>query len=339
MDVIVTGGSGFIGNHLIRLILAQTALTVLNVDKLTYAGAFFSSQDFQDDSRYAFYHGDICDSELMESLLDLHKPKLVFHLAAESHVDQSIESPQAFVRSNVVGTGSLLQACLGYYRSDTCMPEFRFIHVSTDEVYRSLSAGAPKFKEDSPYQPRSPYAATKASSDHLARAWYHTYELPVIVTHCSNNFGPFQHPEKLIPKVILNCLFGNPIPVYGTGENIRDWVFVEDHCRALLKISTHGEIGATYNIGGEQEHSNLSIIKRLCRIIDDKFGTTDSTKENLIQFVADRPGHDFRYAVDTSKIRNELSWRPQADFDSSLTETVSWYADHASFISGLRGEK
>jgi dTDP-glucose 4,6-dehydratase len=326
MRILITGGAGFIGSNLVRQLIAETDHSVVNVDKLTYAGNLESLDGGMDHPRHTFLQTDICDAGALKTLFEKYQPDAVMHLAAESHVDRSIDGPGEFIQTNIFGTYQLLQAALTHYQS--LPPErkdaFRFIHVSTDEVYGSLTPSSPGFSETTPYSPHSPYSASKASSDHLARAWNDTYGLPVIVTNCSNNYGPYQFPEKLIPVVILKCLHGEAIPVYGKGENIRDWLFVDDHCAALLCVLKKGAPGETYNIGGNNEQTNLDLVKLICRILDE-LHPGPQLYSTLIRFVTDRPGHDLRYAIDASKIRRELEWEPQENFQSGFRKTVQWY--------------
>ena len=359
MKILVTGGCGFIGSNLVRMLVQQKDETVVNLDKLTYAGNPESLNDITDHPNYRFEQVDLCDAEALRTVFSVHQPDAVMHLAAESHVDRSIDGPGEFIQTNIVGTFNLLQAALEYWRSLSDGNNFRFLHVSTDEVYGSLAANEPGFSETTPYDPHSPYSASKAASDHLARAWNDTYGLPVLVTNCSNNYGPYQFPEKLIPVVILKCLRGDPIPIYGKGENIRDWLYVEDHAAALYTVLTKGRVGESYNIGGNNERTNLELVQSLCRILNDacpmdaaKFkspvtSSSDAVSKNsqleqprsgsnsnsvsyesLITFVIDRPGHDMRYAIDARKIRDELGWEPKEDFESGFHKTVQWYLDN-----------
>ncbi len=327
--ILVTGGAGFIGSNLVRLLVKDKNLRVINVDKLTYAGNLASLDDLRDDPRHIFEQADICDPLALRRLFAEHQPDAVMHLAAESHVDRSIDGPGEFIHTNVTGTFQLLQAALGYWRALPANRKeaFRFLHVSTDEVYGSLHPGDPAFSETTPYDPHSPYSASKAASDHLARAWYDTYGLPVLVTNCSNNYGPYQFPEKLIPVVILKCLRREPIPVYGKGENIRDWLYVVDHAEALHTVLTRGAPGQTYNIGGNNERQNIELVRTLCGLLDE-LRPGPSPCADLITFVTDRPGHDLRYAIDASKIRRELGWSPREDFHSGFRKTVAWYLDN-----------
>lgn len=335
---LITGGAGFIGSAVCRYLINETRNDVLVVDKLTYAGNLASLAPVHDDPRFQFLKADIADAAAMQKAFDSFKPDIVMHLAAESHVDRSIDGPADFLHTNVVGTFVLLQAALKYWNSIAGKPgaAFKFHHVSTDEVYGSLGADG-IFGEDSPYRPNSPYAASKAASDHFVRAWGHTYGLPVVVSNCSNNYGPYHFPEKLIPLVILNGLEGRPIPVYGKGENVRDWLYVEDHARALALIAERGEAGATYNIGSNNERSNIALVRSICQLLDasapDK---AIGARETLIKFVDDRPGHDLRYAIDASKLQRELGWQPQESLDSGLLKTVQWYIDNHAWWRPIR---
>lgn len=326
--ILISGGCGFIGSNLVRMALGR-GHRVCNVDALTYAGNRSSLQDVESDPNYRFEQIDVRDFETLRDVLVDFRPDAVMHLAAESHVDRSIDGPGVFLETNVMGTFHMLQASLQHYRSleQSAADGFRFLHVSTDEVYGSLPATG-SFTEQTPYDPHSPYSASKAASDHFARAWQDTYGLPVMVSNCSNNYGPYQFPEKLIPVVILKCLRDEPIPVYGRGENVRDWLFVEDHCDALLTIVARGIPGQTYNIGGNNEQSNLELVRMLCQILDDLHPCPKGPHAQRIEFVTDRPGHDLRYAIDASKIRSELGWTPTADFLSAFRSTVQWYLEH-----------
>ena len=329
MRILITGGAGFIGSNLVRLALQQ-GHEVLNVDKLTYAGNLTSLSDLESDPKYRFLQADICDTEVISAAFSDFRPDAVMHLAAESHVDRSIDGPMEFVQTNVVGTVSLLQAATAYWRelAEVDAKSFRFLHVSTDEVYGSLGeTGA--FSETTPYDPHSPYSASKASSDHLARAWQDTYGLPVLVTNCSNNYGPYQFPEKLIPVVILKALNVESIPVYGKGENVRDWLQVEDHCEALIEVVTRGRPGETYNIGGNNEMRNIDLVRLLCEILDElRPQKNDKSYQDQITFVTDRPGHDLRYSIDASKIKRELGWEPRHTAQTGFKETVQWYLEN-----------
>jgi dTDP-glucose 4,6-dehydratase len=334
---LVTGGAGFIGSALVRHLIKETPHQVAVVDKLTYAGNLESLKTVSEDSRYRLFKDDIADARRMRSVFDEVRPDVVMHLAAESHVDRSIDGAGAFIETNVVGSFVLLEASRAYYEglSDEARKRFRFHHVSTDEVFGSLGKDG-AFAESSPYRPNSPYSASKAASDHLARAWHETYCLPVLVSNCSNNFGPYQFPEKLIPLMILNCLHGKHLPVYGRGANVRDWLFVEDHVRALLAIAEGGRPGETYNVGGNNELSNLEVVKAVCAIVDDLSPDPRVGRhESLIRFVADRPGHDLRYAIDATKVRNELGWKPAASFGEDLRTSVQWYLDNRDWWQPL----
>jgi len=391
MKILVTGGSGFIGSNLVRLLVEEKGESVINLDKLTYAGNSESLADLEGNSNYTFEQVDLCDAAALSAVFAKHQPDAVMHLAAESHVDRSIDGPGEFIQTNIIGTFNLLQASLAYWRSlpeavrvesssvetdsepESCSSlelktrtsncptksDFRFLHVSTDEVYGSLAADAPGFSETHAYDPHSPYSASKAASDHLARSWADTYGLPVLVTNCSNNYGPYQFPEKLIPVVILKCLRGEPIPVYGKGENIRDWLYVTDHAEALYTVVTKGRVGETYNIGGNNERTNLELVQSLCRLMDElhpqdaKFESQVSSSsqslasnsnseleqqlgyERLITFVTDRPGHDMRYAIDPTKIRDELGWEPKEDFESGFRKTVLWYLNNQDWWQNI----
>lgn len=335
---LVTGGAGFIGSALVRHLIAETAHQVVVLDKLTYAGNRESLAPVAGNPRYRFVRGDIGDRALVGRLLAEFQPDAIIHLAAESHVDRSIETAADFVQTNIVGTYALLEEALAYWRglSQPDASRFRFHHVSTDEVFGALGAeGA--FDEASPYRPTSPYAASKAASDHLVRAWHHTYGLPVVVSNCSNNYGPYQFPEKLIPLMILHCLEGKPLPVYGRGENVRDWLFVDDHARALLAVAEAGRVGETYAIGGGAEKSNIEVVRAICGLMDDMAPDPRiGSRETLIEFVTDRPGHDFRYALDPAKIGRELGWTARESFESGLAETVRWYLDNRAWWDRIR---
>ena len=343
---IVTGGCGFIGSALVRLLIKETDAEVLVVDKLTYAGVPESLKEVDLDleadmlhdidalkarysvaeaKRLAVFVADICDQQKMDAAFEAFKPDTIFHLAAESHVDRSIDGPGEFIRTNVTGTATLLQSALAWWRQHSA---FVFQHISTDEVYGTLGATG-YFTEDTPYSPHSPYSASKASSDHLVRAWHDTYGLPIRITNCSNNYGPYHFPEKLIPLVILNCLDGKPLPVYGKGANVRDWLFVEDHARALMLVNEKGKDGGTYNVGGHNERTNLEVVETICRIMDELRPRSDSESyRKLIAFVTDRPGHDLRYAIDPSKLMGELGWKPRENFESGIRRTVKWYLEN-----------
>jgi dTDP-glucose 4,6-dehydratase len=335
--ILVTGGAGFIGSALVRHLLTQTEHTVVNVDKLTYAGNPESLTPVLPSERYHFEQVDICDRAAVDDVFRRYAPRAVMHLAAESHVDRSIDGAADFIHTNIVGTYTLLEAARAFHGElDTARRDaFRFLHVSTDEVFGSLGSDG-FFVEETPYSPRSPYSASKASSDHLVRAWQHTYGLPVLVTNCSNNYGPYQFPEKLIPVVILNALAGKPIPVYGRGDNVRDWLYVDDHVRALLAVLERGEVGETYNIGGHNEKTNLDVVQSICRILDER--VTDrslASHLDLITFVRDRPGHDWRYAIDAGKIERELGWTPRESFETGLRRTVDWYLENREWCERI----
>jgi dTDP-glucose 4,6-dehydratase len=333
IPILVTGGAGFIGSAFVLQRLAEQRQTVIVIDKLTYAGNLESLASVEQDSRYRFVHGDIVDGALVRRVLDEQRPQAVVHFAAESHVDRSILGPAEFIRTNIEGTFQLLEAVRGYWSELPAEQQcaFRFLHVSTDEVYGSLAPTAPAFTEETPYAPNSPYSASKAASDHLVRAYHHTYGLPVLTTNCSNNYGPRQFPEKLIPLVILNALKGEPLPVYGDGQNVRDWLYVEDHCNGIRTVLDRGIPGQTYNIGGRQEMSNLDLVQQLCAILDD-LRPADRRYESLITFVKDRPGHDRRYAMDIAKIERELGWQPRETFVSGLRKTVEWYLSNLEWV-------
>jgi dTDP-glucose 4,6-dehydratase len=338
MKLLVTGGAGFIGSAVIRLVLRETAAAVVNLDKLTYAANLDSLADIVHDPRYEFEKVDICDRPELERVFRQHRPDAVMHLAAESHVDRSIDAPAAFLQTNVVGSCTLLEVALDYWRGLPAerRPGFRFHHVSTDEVYGSLGP-AGRFSETTAYAPNSPYSASKAASDHFARAWHHTYGLPVVTSNCSNNYGPWQFPEKLIPLVTINALLGKPLPVYGKGENVRDWLFVEDHARALWLILTAGRPGETYNVGGDSERTNLAVVEAICDLVDRLApALPGGPRRGLIEFVSDRPGHDLRYAIDATKLEVELGWRAREDFAGGLARTVAWYLDNRAWWERLR---
>lgn len=331
MKILVTGGAGFIGSAVIRHIIKNTNNQVLNIDKLTYAGNLESLIDVNNDSKYSFEQIDICDSVAIEQVFNDFQPDLIMHLAAESHVDRSIDGPAEFINTNIVGTYTLLEVSRKYWQDldEDKKSTFKFHHISTDEVYGDLEGSTNLFTETTPYAPSSPYSASKASSDHLVRAWHRTYGLPVIVTNCSNNYGPYHFPEKLIPLIILNALDGKPLPIYGKGNQIRDWLYVEDHARALYKVVTEGAIGETYNIGGHNEKQNIEVVKTICQILDElKPQSNGQPYESLITFVTDRPGHDLRYAIDATKIKSDLGWTPEETFDTGIRKTVKWYLNN-----------
>jgi dTDP-glucose 4,6-dehydratase len=326
-SMLVTGGAGFIGANFIRLMLNEDPhVRIINLDKLTYAGSLKNIKNLSHEDRHHFIQGDICDEKLVRHILLHHHIDTIVHFAAESHVDRSITSPLAFVETNVLGTGILLEAARHHWVDvEKChLSERRFHHISTDEVFGSLNPTDQAFTEQTKYQPRSPYSASKAGSDHLVHAYYHTYDMPITISNCSNNYGPYQHPEKFIPTVIRSCLEGKPIPIYGHGKNIRDWLYVEDHCRAILKILQKGNCGETYNVGGNNEWENIALAKFICEILDKKIPQKNSYAD-LLQFVTDRPGHDFRYAIDSNKIHAELGWTPQESFESGMKKTIEFY--------------
>ena len=330
-NILVTGGAGFIGSAVVRYLINSTDNRVLNIDKLTYAGNLESLASVNDNPRYQFLHADICDKVAMTKAFDDFEPDIVMHLAAESHVDRSIDGPMDFIQTNILGTYTLLEVARAYYQglSDDKKHSFRFHHISTDEVYGDLEGTEDLFTEETSYSPSSPYSASKASSDHLVRAWHRTYGLPVVVTNCSNNYGPYHFPEKLIPLVILNALDGKPLPVYGDGKQIRDWLYVEDHARALYLVATTAKVGETYNIGGHNEKQNIDVVKTICKILDNMKPREDGQSyTQQITFVKDRPGHDLRYAIDASKINKELGWQPQETFESGIQKTVEWYLNN-----------
>lgn len=339
MNILVTGGAGFIGSAVIRYLINETNNNVLNVDKLTYAGNLESLDTISNNSHYQFLQADICDKVAMTKAFADFQPDIVMHLAAESHVDRSIDGPMDFIQTNILGTYTLLEVARAYYQdlSDDKKHSFRFHHISTDEVYGDLEGTEDLFTEKTSYSPSSPYSASKASSDHLVRAWHRTYGLPVVVTNCSNNYGPYHFPEKLIPLVILNALDSKPLPVYGDGKQIRDWLYVEDHARALYLVATTAKVGETYNIGGHNEKQNIEVVKKICQILDNLKPREDGNKyESLITFVKDRPGHDLRYAIDASKISKELNWRPQETFESGIQKTVEWYLNNLEWCQHVQ---
>ena len=333
--ILVTGGAGFIGSALVRHLVEQTDHQIVNADLLTYASNQSSLQSITGNPRYHFEHVNICDAQAISRLFEIYAPNAVLHLASETHVDRSIDSPDIFVQTNVVGTFTLLEVVRSYFNSlsEVLQNQFRFLNVSTDEVFGSLGEKG-FFRENSPYDPNSPYAASKASADHFVRSYHHTYGLPVLNTNCSNNYGPYQHPEKLVPTVILKALAGEPIPLYGRGDNIRDWLFVEDHIRGLLTVLDRGAVGNSYNIGTNEEHTNLEMTQSLCAILDELQPKTRAYADQII-FVEDRPGHDFRYAIDSSKLRLDLGWQPSESFKSGLLKTVHWYLEHLDWANEL----
>jgi dTDP-glucose 4,6-dehydratase len=348
--LLVTGGAGFIGSAVVRHLVDHTDATVVTVDALTYAGHRENLAPVMDDPSHHFEEADIADAPAMHRLFAEYAPDAVLHLAAESHVDRSIDGPAAFVQTNVVGTQVLLEAARTHWEEQGRPEDFRFLHVSTDEVYGELGeTGA--FTEETPYDPSSPYSASKAGADHLVRAWHRTYDLPVLITNCSNNYGPYQHPEKLIPVAILRALDGEPIPVYGDGKNVRDWLYVTDHVRALLRVLEDGRVGETYNVGGRCEKENIAVVQQICDILDGlpsdrreevvsglRPGAVEGGHRSLITFVEDRPGHDWRYAINPNKVEEEIGWRPQVDFEDGLRRTVRWYLEHRDWVRAVRAE-
>lgn len=339
MAILATGCAGFIGSNFVRSWLANDGETIINLDKLTYAGNTNNLADLRGDNRYHFVQGDIADEAMVSELLEKHQPRAIVNFAAESHVDRSIGGPGEFIQTNIIGTFRLLEAARSYWsRLDTTrQTAFRFLHVSTDEVYGSLEPNDPPFHEGSVYAPNSPYSASKAASDHLVRAWYHTYGLPVLTTNCSNNYGPFHFPEKLIPLVILNALDGKALPIYGDGQQVRDWLYVEDHCRGIAAALEGGAPGEVYNIGGRNEMSNLDVVHAICSILDEKRPRSDGRSyAEQITFVTDRPGHDRRYAIDARKIESELGWRPQESFATGIRKTIQWYLDNPQWVADVR---
>ena len=341
MKILVTGGAGFIGSAVIRHIISNTDDSVVNVDKLTYAGNLESLLSVSDSPRYAFEKVDICDRPTLDEVLQRHQPDAIMHLAAESHVDRSIDGPAAFMETNIIGTYTLLEAARQYWNSldDTAQQTFRFHHISTDEVYGDLEGPEDLFTETTPYAPSSPYSASKASSDHLVRAWLRTYGFPTLITNCSNNYGPYHFPEKLIPLMILNALDGKPLPVYGQGTQVRDWLYVEDHARALYKVATEGKVGETYNIGGHNEKQNIEVVHTLCDLLEDLVPEKPkgiSQYRDLITHVQDRPGHDLRYAIDAGKIQRELGWTPEETFETGIRKTVQWYLENSEWCQRVQ---
>ena len=336
--ILVTGGAGFIGANFVLDWIAETSEPVVNLDKLTYAGNLETLISLADDARHVFVQGDICDRALVDRLLAEHRPRAIVHFAAESHVDRSIHGPGEFMRTNVEGTFTLLEAARAYWGAleGEERSSFRFLHVSTDEVYGSLAPGAPAFTEAHAYQPNSPYSASKAASDHLVRAWHHTYGLPVVTTNCSNNYGPYQFPEKLIPLMIVNALAGKSLPVYGDGMNVRDWLYVKDHCSAIRAVLAGGRLGETYNIGGWNEMPNVAIVNTICALLDALRPAAQGSYAQQITYVKDRPGHDRRYAIDARKIERELQWRPAETFETGIRKTVQWYLDSAGWVENVR---
>ena len=338
MTILVTGGAGFIGSNFVLDWLRQSDEPVVNLDALTYAGNLENLASLKDDARHVFVKGDICDRALVDQLLATHRPRAIVHFAAESHVDRSIHGPGAFMRTNVEGTFTLLEAARGYWSAleGEAKAAFRFHHVSTDEVYGSLKAEDPPFAETNPYEPNSPYSASKAASDHLVRAWHHTYGLPVVTTNCSNNYGPYHFPEKLIPLMIVNALAGKPLPVYGDGQQIRDWLYVKDHAAAIREVLARGRVGETYNVGGWNEKPNIEIVQTICALLDEMRPDRAGSYGRLITYVTDRPGHDRRYAIDARKIERELGWKPAETFETGIRKTVRWYLDNAEWVQHVQ---
>jgi dTDP-glucose 4,6-dehydratase len=336
--ILVTGAAGFIGSNFVLDWLREAGEPVVSLDKLTYAGNLRNLAALERDARHAFVRGDVGDRALVDRLLAERRPRAIVHFAAESHVDRSIHGPADFIQTNVVGTFTLLEAARGHWSglAGAERDAFRFLHVSTDEVYGSLAKDDPAFSETTPYAPNSPYSASKAGSDHLVRAYHHTYGLPVLTTNCSNNYGPYQFPEKLVPLMVLNALDGKPLPVYGDGGNVRDWLYVGDHCSAIRQVLARGRVGETYNVGGGAERRNLDVVKRVCALLDELRPRADGRHEDLIAFVKDRPGHDRRYAMDTRKIERELGWRPRESFESGLRRTVEWYLANPEWVAAIR---
>ena len=337
--ILVTGGAGFIGSNFVLDWLKVNQEPVLNLDALTYAGNLENLDSLKGDSRHVFVQGNICDKDLVSSLLSQYKPRAIVHFAAESHVDRSIFGPDLFFQTNVMGTLNLLECAKAFYDQELSAEEkeqFRFLHVSTDEVYGSLGFDDPAFTEETPYRPNSPYSASKASSDHAVRAWFHTYGFPVLTTNCSNNYGPYQFPEKLIPLVISNALARKPLPIYGDGLNIRDWLYVGDHCSAIRCVLEKGKLGETYNVGGHNERNNITIVKTICAILDEVKPHPDGSYADLITFVKDRPGHDRRYAIDSTKLQTQLGWRPQECFETGIRKTVEWYLSHQTWVKNVQ---
>ncbi len=338
MTVLITGGAGFIGSNFVLDWLAQRDEPVVNLDALTYAGNLANLDALRDDPRHVFVRGDIADRALVDQLLATHRPRALLHFAAESHVDRSIHGPGEFMRTNVQGTFTLLEAARAHWATldGDARAAWRFVHISTDEVFGSLAAGAAAFSESHPYEPNSPYSASKAASDHLVRAWHHTYGLPVLTTHCSNNYGPYHFPEKLIPLLIVNALAGKPLPVYGDGQQIRDWLYVGDHCSAIRTVLAQGRVGQTYNIGGWNEKANLDIVHTVCALLDELRPDPAGPYRRLVTHVTDRPGHDRRYAIDARKIERELGWRPAETFDTGIRKTVQWYLTNADWVANVQ---
>ena len=340
MKILITGGAGFIGSAVIRYILQHSNDSVVNLDKLTYAGNLESLEDVAEDVRYYFEQVDICNKVEIKRVFEQHMPDVVMHLAAESHVDRSIDSPSDFMKTNILGTYNMLEAARAYWMDleDIKRGSFRFHHISTDEVFGDLEDDEDLFTEETPYAPSSPYSASKAASDHLVRAWFRTYNLPVIITNCSNNYGPYQFPEKLIPLVIINALAGQKLPIYGAGNQIRDWLYVDDHAEALYKVVLEGVIGETYNIGGHNEKKNIDVVRIICEILEELIPLNEGSYKDLITYVTDRPGHDLRYAIDASKIAKDLNWLPKETFESGIKKTVQWYLDNRNWCDSINNK-
>ncbi len=338
MKILITGGAGFIGSALIRFLIKNTDNSVINIDKLTYAGNLESLSDVMGNDRYSFKKVDICNKAELKHIFFEYKPDAVMHLAAESHVDRSIDAPGEFIQTNIVGTYNLLEIAKLYWKGldENCKSSFRFHHISTDEVYGDLDNNDDLFTENTPYAPSSPYSASKAASDHLVRAWHRTYKLPIVITNCSNNYGPYHFPEKLIPLVILNALEGRQLPIYGSGSQIRDWLYVEDHARALFKVLSEGKVGETYNIGGHNEKTNIEVVQQICNLLDELVPLDSGSYSAQISHVADRPGHDKRYAIDASKIATELGWVPEETFESGIRKTILWYLDNQDWCLSVK---
>jgi dTDP-glucose 4,6-dehydratase len=338
MTILVTGGAGFIGSNFVLDWLAQSDEPVLTLDALTYAGNRENLASLAGDARHTFVHGDITDRALVDRLMAEHRPRAIVHFAAESHVDRSIHGPGAFIQTNIQGTFTLLEAARTHWQAlaGEAKAAFRFLHVSTDEVYGSLAPDAPAFTETHPFEPNSPYSASKAASDHLVRAWHHTYGLPVLTTNCSNNYGPYHFPEKLIPLMIVNALAGKPLPVYGDGQQIRDWLYVKDHCAAIRRVLEAGRLGETYNVGGWNEKANIDIVKTVCALLDEMQPSAEGPYARLITYVKDRPGHDRRYAIDARKLERELGWKPAETFETGIRKTVRWYLDHPDWVQRVQ---
>jgi dTDP-glucose 4,6-dehydratase len=336
LSLLVTGGAGFIGSNFVLDWLAQSDEPVITLDALTYAGNRENLASLEGDARHRFVQGDITDRALLDRLLAEHRPRALLHFAAESHVDRSIHGPGAFIKTNVEGSFTLLEAARAHWSALGDKEGFRFLHVSTDEVYGSLAPDAPAFTETHPFEPNSPYSASKAASDHLVRAWHHTYGLPVLTTNCSNNYGPYHFPEKLIPLVIVNALAGKPLPIYGDGQQVRDWLYVKDHCSAIRRVLQSGRVGETYNVGGWNEQTNLSIVHRICELLDELRPSAEGSYKRLITHVKDRPGHDRRYAIDARKIERELGWKPAETFDSGIRKTVAWYLANQDWVARVQ---